>query len=278
MTKKRANDLNGTAWARNSISIWSDIRKTPEEAALRHPAMFPIALASRLIECFTPAKQRIVLDPFAGIGSAPLAAALLGGKGIGLEISPDFITTARRRLSQLDEKTGEAVFHCTDARNLSALISPASIDLVVTSPPYWDILLRRRSADRKSLRHYGNEEKDLGRISGYTSFLDSLSEVFRQVFQALKPGAYCCVIVMDIRKQDAFYSFHSDLAERLKETGFIFDDLIIWDRRQEYNNLRPLGFPSVFRINKTHEFILIFQKPKAAEKRKREGKIGNHDH
>ena len=44
---KRANDLDGKTWLRNSISIWSDISKTPEEIALKHPAMFPTQLVSR---------------------------------------------------------------------------------------------------------------------------------------------------------------------------------------------------------------------------------------
>ena len=39
-------------------------------------------------------------------------------------------------------------------------------------------------------------------------------------------------------------------------------DLIVWDRRWDYNFLRPLGYPAVFRINKIHEYILIFQKPR----------------
>ena len=47
----------------------------------------------------------------------------------------------------------------------------------------------------------------------------------------------------------------------MQEIGFLLDDIIIWDRRQEYNHLRPLGYPSVFRINKVHEYILIFKKP-----------------
>jgi len=51
------------------------------------------------------------------------------------------------------------------------------------------------------------------------------------------------------------------LARKMEEIGFVFDDLIIWDRRHEYNNMRPLGYPYVFRINKAHEYILIFQKP-----------------
>ena len=54
---------------------------------------------------------------------------------------------------------------------------------------------------------------------------------------------------------------HADLATRMQEVGFLFDDIIIWDRKRDYNNLRPLGYPSVFRINKVHEYILIFQKP-----------------
>jgi hypothetical protein len=72
--------------------------------------------------------------------------------------------------------------------------------------------------------------------------------------------AYCIVIVMDIRKKSDFYPLHMDVTGKMLEIGFALDDIVIWDRRQEYNNLRPLGYPSVFRINKVHEFILIFQK------------------
>jgi len=40
----------------------------------------------------------------------------------------------------------------------------------------------------------------------------------------------------------------------------IFDDIIIWDRQQDYNNMKPLGYPYKYRINKVHEYILIFIK------------------
>lgn len=91
--------------------------------------------------------------------------------------------------------------------------------------------------------------------------MNALAEIFRSVLVALKPRKYCVVVVMDLRKKDKFYPFHSDLARKMEEIGFLFDDLIIWDRRHEYNNMRPLGYPYVFRINKAHEYILIFQKP-----------------
>lgn len=260
---RRANELDGATWTRYSISIWSDIRKSTEETALKHPAMFPSALAGRLIECFT-SRGMVVLDPFVGIGSTVIAARQLGRNGIGIELNPEFADIARRRLQQralFDEESGvESVIITGDARNLGQYVTPASVDLVVTSPPYWDILLEKRTADYKPIRHYGDEEHDLGKISDYSLFLSELQGIFRQVYDALRIGGYCCVVVMDIRKKGKFYPYHADFAVKLQQIGFEWDDLIVWDRRQEYNNLRPLGYPSVFRVNKVHEFILIFQK------------------
>ena len=132
---------------------------------------------------------------------------------------------------------------------------------MVTSPPYWDILLQNRTADYKEIRNYGDSDQDLGRISDYQEFLDALGDVFSNILTVLKPGCYCCVIVMDLRKGSNFFPLHADLAVKMQEMGFLFYDLIIWDRKHEYNNLRPLGHPSVFRINRVHEYILIFQKP-----------------
>jgi DNA modification methylase len=260
---RRANELDGATWTRYSISIWSDVRKSAEEIALRHPAMFPAALAGRLIECFTT-QGMTVLDPFVGVGSTVIAARQLGRRGIGIELNPEFAEIARKRLQQRDlfDSDGEveATIITDDARNLWRHVDKESIDLVVTSPPYWDILLEKRTADYKPIRHYGDEERDLGKIDDYDQFLGELQGIFAQVYDVLRQGRYCCVVVMDIRKKGKFYPYHADFAVRMQQVGFEWDDLIIWDRRQEYNNLRPLGYPSVFRINKVHEFILIFQK------------------
>ena len=254
---------------KNSIGIWSDISKTSEETALKHPAMFPAQLVSRLIESFTRPDQTVILDPFSGIGSTAIAAEALGRLGIGLEISPEYISKARKRpppnhnlFDQPRETSmGERRFFEADARDILKHVDPESVDLVVTSPPYWDILLQNRTADYKEIRNYGDSDLDLGRISGYQEFLDALGDVFSNILTVLKPRCYCCVIVMDLRKGSNFFPLHADLAVRMQDIGFLFDDLIIWDRKHEYNNLRPLGHPSVFRINRVHEYILIFQKP-----------------
>jgi DNA modification methylase len=262
---KRANTLDGKTWTKYSISIWNDIRKSPEELKIKHPAMFPVQLASRVIECFTNEEDKVVFDPFMGIGSTLIAANRLGKIGIGIEIYKKYVDIAKSRLSQTQLLAEQQPFyiHCTDARNLLNFVKEESIDLVLTSPPYWNILTQKRTADSKEIRQYGDEKNDLGRITNYQDFLKALKDIFQKVYQTLKKGKYCIVVVMDIRKGPKFYPFHSDIANLMQEIGFIYDDFIIWDRRHEYNNIRPLGYPSVFRINRVHEFILIFKKPKS---------------
>ena len=261
--RKKANDLDGKTWLKHSISIWSDINKTKEEIQLKHPAMFPSALAKRLIQCFTNKNDLLIFDPFVGVGSTLVAAKELGKDSIGIEISEDFANVAKGRISQLLPFMGDVntdIF-IADSRETLKYVKPYSVDLVITSPPYWDILLQKRTADYKEQRDYGDAESDLGKISDYWQFLFELRKIFEQVYITLKPEKYCCVIVMDLRKKGKFYPYHIDVSAFMQDIGFIFDDILIWDRRREYNNMRPLGYPSIFRINKAHEFILIFKKP-----------------
>lgn len=273
---KKANDLNGTQWLTNSISVWSDIRKTASEQALKHPAMFPSMLVERFIESFTTQRQKVVFDPFMGSGSTLVAARNLGKVGIGIELNPEYCTLTENRLKDLfckSDKQPEYHIYTSDARKLFEFIKKDSVDITITSPPYWDILNQRRTADSKAVRHYGNLDLDLGIIADYRDFIDSLQEIFEQVHVTMKPERYCIVVVMDLRKKDKFFPFHSDVAEMMQKAGFIYDDLIIWNRQSEYNNLRPLGYPSVFRINKVHEFCLIFKTENRAEKATRDRKI-----
>ena len=260
---RQANDLDGSRWLRYSISIWSDIRKSAEERRLDHPAVFPAALAGRLIECYTRESDRVVLDPFVGSGSTLVAACRAGKTGIGVDHSSAYLAVADERLRQAALHAPAARYRlvCADARSLHEHVESASVDLCVTSPPYWDILSRRRTADLRPRRDYRAAPDGIGDIAEYPAFVDALAEVFDRVRGVLRPGAYCIVNVMDLRKKRVFYPLHADLASRLAADGSVYDDLFVWDRRQEYNGLRPLGFPSVFRVNKVHEYLLVFRAP-----------------
>jgi len=267
--RKRLNDLDGKEWLKYSISIW-DIIKTPKERKLGHPAMFPLELCERLIKIFTK-EGEIIIDPFFGTGSTLLAAKRNKRKSIGFELNKDFINLFKNRIKQKsliddygeDNEIQKEKFIKTynkDSNLILKYIQPNSIDLCLTSPPYWDILRMKRSADYKDIRPYSENKQDLGNIEDYKEFLQELRKIFEKIYPLLKDNKYCIIVLMDIRKKANFYTFHIDTIDFMREIGFYLDDIIIWDRKMEYNNLRPLGYPSVFRVNRIHEYILLFQK------------------
>ncbi|MEM4353120.1 MAG: site-specific DNA-methyltransferase [Candidatus Caldarchaeum sp.] len=262
-SKERLSNLDGKTWGRYSISIW-DVVKTPQERELKHPAMFPVEICRRLIQIYTK-KGHLVIDPFVGSGSTLVACKELGRRGVGIDINEKFVKLAQERLRQqtLDAKSSAQVeVYVDDALNLLKYVQPNNADLCITSPPYWMIHLRKRSADYKQPRPYSQLERDLGNIPDYAVFLSELKKVFEKVYEALKPGKRCVVIVMDIRVLNQFIPYHVDVIRLMSEIGFVLEDIIIWDRRKEYNRLRPLGYPYVFIVNKVHEYIMIFRKEK----------------
>jgi len=265
-SKRRLNELDGKTWERYSISIW-DIVKSKEEIKLGHPAMFPMDLCRRLIEIYTK-KGDIVLDPMMGSGSAVIVARDMERKGIGFDINPDFVDLTRKRLSQqklVHLSVEEPDIYCEDAANLLKYIEPNSVDFVVTSPPYWNIHTRKRTADYKEPRPYSNLERDLGNITDLNKFMSELKSIFQKVHTVLKYGKRCVVIVMDIRQGSQFFPFHISISNMMTEVGFVLEDIIIWDRKKEYSNLRPLGYPYVFIVNKVHEYVMIFKKVRLKE-------------
>ena len=251
--------LDGKTWLRYSISIWDDV-KTSEERAYGHPAMFPCAVTDKLLEIFNRGRG-IVLDPFMGSGSTMCSAYGKDMPSVGFELSGEYLELTKKRLEGIQ---GAPVYYPqlinASSSNILQYLAPESVSFCVTSPPYWDILSQKHTADGKTIRNYGNDPDDLGNIERYDDFLGRLQAIFQKVYLVLQARAYCIVVVMDIRKKSDFNPLHMDVTGKMLEIGFTLDDIIIWDRRQEYNNLRPLGYPSVFRINKVHEFFLIFQK------------------
>jgi adenine-specific DNA methylase len=262
-TVNRTNNLSGKEWLQNSFSIWRDLGKTEEEKKLHHPAIFTIKLVSKLIDTFCKPNAGKILDCFAGSGTTLIAGLKKEKDVIGLDLSykykKQFITRATNSynipLYGLEDK-----YLVYDSRKLSQKLEADSIDLCITSPPYWNILNRQRTADLKESKNYSDSKEDLGNIEDYNDFISSLKTVCNEVHKVIKPKGYFIINVMDLRKKDKFFPLHIDTIRIAQEVGFSFEDIIIWDRQPEYNNMRPLGYPSKFIVNKVHEYLLIFRK------------------
>ncbi|OEF99124.1 hypothetical protein BHF71_10130 [Vulcanibacillus modesticaldus] len=247
---------DGGEWLKLSISIWDD-SKTKEEKKFKHPASFPISIASKLIRIYTEPGDTI-LDPFVGIGSTILAAAQLNRKSIGFEINKDYINIIKKRLINFDNDL-YMIFN-QSSLDIDKFLHEEQIDFCITSPPYWNILNRKRTADNKSIINYGNNKDDLSNITDYELFLSKIHIIFKKIHKLMKPNKHCVIIIQDIRKKSNFYPYHIDITKMMVNIGYSLEDYIIWDRKKEYNNLKPLGYPYVFRVNKVHEYISIFKK------------------
>ncbi|MEQ1861251.1 MAG: site-specific DNA-methyltransferase [Chthoniobacteraceae bacterium] len=66
---------------------------------VEHPTQKPEALMERIIRASSNPDD-LVLDPFVGSGTTTRVAALLGRRWIGIDINPDYIALAHRRLEQ----------------------------------------------------------------------------------------------------------------------------------------------------------------------------------
>jgi len=72
-------------------NIW---RITPAHDK-RHPAIFPVELAERVITYYS-FKEDVVLDPFAGIGTVGEAATKLGRRFVLIEREPQYVSVIRQ--------------------------------------------------------------------------------------------------------------------------------------------------------------------------------------
>jgi DNA modification methylase len=149
-----------------------------------------------------------------------------------------------------------------DARSMK--LSPESVHLVVTSPPYW------------TLKEYRDSQGQLGHISDYEDFLRQLDKVWEVCFRALVPGGRLICVVGDVclsrRKNSGRHTvvpLHASIQEHCRHIGF--DNLapIIWHKianaayEVEGNGSSFLGKPYEPNavIKNDIEFILMQRKP-----------------
>lgn len=87
----------GPATTRNKRSVWTVATFPWPEA---HFATFPEKLVEPCILAGCPAGGT-VLDPFAGSGTTLLVAKRLGRTGIGVELNPEYVAMAERRVNSI---------------------------------------------------------------------------------------------------------------------------------------------------------------------------------
>jgi len=153
-----------------------------------------------------------------------------------------------------------------DARDLSYL-ADASVHLVVTSPPYWN------------LKRYNENPDQLGHIDDYDCFLLELKKVWRHVYRILVPGGRLVCVVGDVcvARRDfgrhLVFPLHADICVICRRIGFDNLNPILWHKianasYEVENGSKFLGKPYEPNaiIKNDIEFILMQRKPGAYRK------------
>ena len=143
--KNHINCMTPKEWIKAQIGVWRfgyEGRDIRDKA--KHPATYPISLARQCIELFTH-KGELVLDPFVGSGTTLVAARDTARNALGFDLNGEYISLSRDRLlgfTNVEETRQIAV--CDDARNIPDYVEPGTVKLIVTSPPYANLLNRSR--------------------------------------------------------------------------------------------------------------------------------------
>jgi DNA modification methylase len=266
----RLNDLTAKEWIPETVSVWIQrgLGKGHEHAQIerQHPAPFSFQDVARLIRFFTKAGETI-LDPFVGVGSSLKAAAIEGRRGIGIELNEKYADLARIRLkTELDDilfRTEQTVLQ-GDARVLIPELPGKSVKLVVTSPPYWNILHKEdHKARQERIAHgldtrYSQDASDLGNIESYEGFLRALSDTLALTRSCLVDGGHMCLVVGDFRQKSQYIMFHADLAREMQARGFTLKGITVLYQR--HKRIFPYGFPYSYVPNLHHQYIVILAK------------------
>jgi DNA modification methylase len=265
------NDLSAREWLSESVSVWMQkgLGAGHADAAVEreHPAPFSFTDVARLVRMFTK-RGMTVLDPFAGVGSTLKACALERRNGIGIELNARFVQLAQQRLRgevplTIQNQTTQVMRH-GDSRILIRDLTADSVDLIVTSPPYWGILNKQADHKVRQLRvgngletSYGDDPLDFANISGYGEFVNSLADFFGSCTGVLKDRKYCVLIVGDFRHGGRYHLLHADLARAMEERGYVLKAMNVLYQR--HKRVFPYGYPAAYVPNVHHQNIIIMR-------------------
>jgi modification methylase len=129
-------------------------------------------------------------------------------------------------------------------------IADASIQLMITSPPYFNAPF-----------DYPDLFKD------YHEFLGLIRDVSRELYRVLAPGRVACFVTDDMLVKGQKYPVVADITRLMLDAGFRYRDRIVWVKPKGYVRIsRRSGvviqhpYPMYYYPDNIQESILIFQK------------------
>jgi DNA modification methylase len=196
-----------------------------------------------------------VLDPMVGAGTTLIEAKLLGRDALGLDINPQAVALTKEALRFKHRPESEQEVRVGDARDLSG-IADGSFDLVMTHPPYMNII---RYSE-------GKIEGDLSNIGSMRKFCDEMERIAGELLRVLREDRYCAILIGDTRRGRHYVPLSFYVMQRFLRAGFVLKEDII---KVQHNcsstgrwraKAKAGGFYLIM-----HEHLFVFRKPRVGE-------------
>lgn len=145
-----------------------------------------------------------------------------------------------------------------DSRNMSQ-IKDESVQLIVTSPPYWQ------------LKDYGINNQ-IGFYNTYEDYINNLNLVWKECYRILKPGCRLCINVGDQFARSVYYGrykvipIHSEIIRFCEALSFDYMGSILWQKPTSMHTtggekiMGSYPYPCGGIVKIDFEYILLFKK------------------
>ena len=162
-----------------------------------------------------------------------------------------------------DIKTNHKIIR-GDSRQMNEL-SDNSVNLVITSPPYWQ------------LKDYGTDDQ-IGYNDSYENYINNLNLVWQECYRVLQNGCRLCVNIGDQFARSVYYGrykiipIRTEIIKFCETIGFDYMGAVIWQKSTTMNTsggatiMGSFPYPRNGIIKLDYEFILLFKKIGTPEK------------
>lgn len=145
-----------------------------------------------------------------------------------------------------------------DSRNMN-LIADQSVQLIVTSPPYWQ------------LKDYGTASQ-IGFHDSYQEYINNLNLVWKECFRILQDGCRLCINIGDQFARAVYYGrykvipIRSEIIRFCEALGMDYMGAVIWQKSTTMNTtgggavMGSFPYPRNGILKIDYEFILLFKK------------------
>lgn len=263
MAKKSINDIDMNKWKDydNIItdSLWIiDKRDNSGTHKGDYHGNFIPQIPYQLINRYTK-KGEWVLDAFLGSGTSLIECQKLGRNGIGIDIDPNILTIAKERAtlekgnSKLEFINGDSA--TIDLNNILKKNNIEKVNLILYHPPYWDII------------KFNDYQGNIANAKTLEEFLNGFEKVIDNTEKYLEDERYIGIVIGDIYKNSEWIPLNSYVIQMMLKKKYTLKSIVVKNINETKGKKNQkaiwryralLGGFYVF----SHEYILIFKKPK----------------